>query len=408
MTTRAQFRDDPGFWRDAPSGAPRQRGANISIAGNHNRKLILTMIRAKGETTRLALAAETGLTPTAIFKIARDLVEDGLVLASRSNEKTRGQPSSLMRLNPDAAWSLGLNIERDRLTAVAVDFGGKARFRLSRNVSFADTGIVLTLMREVLAHLTERHDLPLSRFVGLGVAIPDDQAALDGADPGFAGLVSAKAGDRLRGLTDRPVTVESDTAAAAMGELLLGTGLEADTFVYLYVGAGLGAGLVVNGHYIRGAHGRSGGIGALPKVNLLKPSQTNLQKTLGDACLVSDLLRQLAAVGGHMTEAGAWSSLNAEAEQIVDRWINQAADFLYLPMLNAICLVDPDRIVVGGDLPEPIAERFCEVLSRRLSMHVGIHWPGRAARPGRLTSDPAAVGAASLALRDMWEPFTKP
>ena len=405
MATGIQFRDDPRFWRDVPEGAPKQLGANISVAGNHNRKLILKTIRARGETTRLSIAAETGLTPPAIFKISKDLVEEGLIVASRASEKARGQPTSLVRLNPDAAYSLGLNIDRDHLTVVAVDFAGRVRFRLRRNIALADTGVVLTLMRETLDHLKGRHDLPLGRFVGLGVAVPDDQGPPERLSD-FAGRPDAHIARALQKLTELPVTLESDTASAAIGELLFGTGLEANTFVYLYIGAGLGAGLVVNGQYIRGAHGRSGGIGALPKVNLLKPSQTNLQKTLGDACLVSELLSRLAEAGHSLHDADA-SSLDPAVNPIVEDWINRVADHLYLPMLNAICFIDPDRIVLGGDLPGPIAEPLCEVLSRRLSMHVGTHWPKRAVTAGRLVNDPAALGAASLALREMWEPSAK-
>ncbi len=72
-------------------------------------------------------------------------------------------------------------------------------------------------------------------------------------------------------------------------------------------------------------------------------------------------------------------------------------------MLTLLGSVDPDAILIGGQLPAALTEALCQEVSKRLSMHVGVHWPDRAVRPARVAADPAAVGAAVLAFQDVWE-----
>lgn len=56
-----------------------------------------------------------GLTAPAVFKIVAELLEEEWIVSTRVREGARGQPRSLLNINPHAAYALGLNIDRDRL-----------------------------------------------------------------------------------------------------------------------------------------------------------------------------------------------------------------------------------------------------------------------------------------------------
>ena len=58
-----------------------------------------------------------------------------------------------------------------------------------------------------------------------------------------------------------PIFVENDAAAAALGEMQFGLGQQYQSFFYILITAALGGGLVIDGHYFRGAAGRSGELG---------------------------------------------------------------------------------------------------------------------------------------------------
>lgn len=208
------------------------RGANISSAGRHNRKIILNAIRAQGDMTCGNLAELTGLTPPAVFKIARGLVDEGWVTRSRNSEKARGQPSHALQLNPDAAFALGLNIDRDHLTLVVVNFAGAVQKRFHRDARFAGPQEVRDFVIDSVNHL-ECHNAPLvARIAGLGVAIPDDlgSTVLPGQPPRYQDWNGICLEDLLDDIVDAPVVRENDAGAAAIGEMQFGAGLELGSF----------------------------------------------------------------------------------------------------------------------------------------------------------------------------------
>src|SRR5688572_23717619 len=71
-------------------GATQFRGANIVDAGQHNRGLVLQTIRAHGRIARSEIARFTGLSVPSVFKITKQLCEDGLTVADGRKNGLRG------------------------------------------------------------------------------------------------------------------------------------------------------------------------------------------------------------------------------------------------------------------------------------------------------------------------------
>src|SRR3546814_16442338 len=68
------------------------------------------------ETTRSELARVTGLTPPTIANITKRLEDLGLVKPAGRLQGRRGQPAMRIVLDPEGAFSIGLNIDRDHIT----------------------------------------------------------------------------------------------------------------------------------------------------------------------------------------------------------------------------------------------------------------------------------------------------
>ena len=405
MADASQFRDTV-FSRRANAETTRLRGANNASAGQHNRKIILQAIRARGTVRRNELAEMTGLTPAAVFNIARGLMAEDLLISTKVTSKARGQPAHDLTLNPDAAFTLGLNVDRDHLTLVVLDFVGAVRRRFHLPIAFAAPDQVRAFVSDCLDRLRNDGDVPMDRLSGIGLAIPDDlgSTTLPGQPEHYRQWDGVDAAALFGGLVGGPVVRENDAASAAIGERLFGAGVELESFFYVFIGAGLGGGLVINRRYIRGFHGRSGEIGFLPQVNPLRSRETNLQKTLGDAVLTATLLGDLRTQGFAEASLVTLDDLDAPADEIIAAWAGRVADYLYLPLLTIMSTVDPEAILIGGDLPRSVVNVLCAEISKRLSMHVGLHWQQMAVRPASVKHDPASVGAATLAFQDIWEP----
>jgi predicted NBD/HSP70 family sugar kinase len=365
--------------------------------------MILQATRVEGETTCARLAELMGLTAPAIFKITKELVADDWLTCSRGLSKVLGKPGHVFRLNPDAAFALGLNVGNDQLALVAVDFAGKVVSRFHRSARGLTADEVRPFVAEGIKCLARHDGRLISRVTGFGVAVSESPGTLAFPDlPGSLGeWLGTSLPDLLRSIGDIPITRENDAAAAAIGEMLVGAGLNLNSFFYLFVGAGLGGGLIINKQLVRGAHARSGDIGHLPQINPLRSSRTDLRKTLNNAVLTEDLLGVLHRRGYASATLDDLDQLDGGGQVIVDRWIEAVADYFYLPLLNVLYIVDPDAVLVGGSFPQSLMERLCEQIRRRLSMHVGTQWPQMGVRPAGVLADPAAVGAAVMAFHEI-------
>jgi len=364
----------------------------------------LQAIRAHAGVTRPELVKMTGLTTPTVGVIANQFLEEGLIFKSGRRNGERGQPASHLSINPDGAFSLGLNIDRDHLTLLAMDFSGAVRARISREVDFALPADTRAFLKHALEKIMKSKAVPVRRLAGFGVAMPDalGETRLPGQPAAYNGWSKLRVETLIQEQIDTPVYCENDAAAAAMGELYFGNGLHSNSFFYVLISAGLGGGLVINRQYFRGAHGRSGEVGFLPA------DDKSQGPTLGDTVLMRDLFVMLKKAGVQVSAPADLARLNGAARKSVHGWIVHVADQLYKPILTLVCGVDPDAVFIGGRLPAFIVDMLCDELNRKLSTTIGLSWPHALVKRAALAEDAAAMGAAILPFMDSFLPVGFP
>lgn len=368
-------------------------GTNLTRAGDHNQRVTLHAVRVNGPVTRSELALKTGLTPAAIANITNRLLNARLILNAGRLRGARGQPASKFVINPDSRFSIGLNVDRDHVTLVVLDFVGNVRGRASREIHFAKPGTVRNFYRRSVGQLLPRAGVTRDRLVGVGVAFPDDiaRAHLPDQPADYAAWASVRIEDLIRDVLGIPVFIENDAAAAAIGEMQFGSGHRYRSFFYLLVTAALGGGLVADGSYIRGATGRSGEIGWLRARNEAGDDQ-QLQNIVSLSCLY----KRLAEKGFRVATPHGLVRLGTAARSIVDRWIGESTEALVESFLAINCLINPQAVLIGGRLPAALIDRLASALNERLRV-LASQVPAIAPVSRALTSEDApAVGAAIL------------
>jgi predicted NBD/HSP70 family sugar kinase len=372
---------------------PELSGSNLQRAGDHNQRVTLHAIRVNGPVTRVALAQQTGLTPAAIANITSRLLKDRLILTAGRMHGARGQPATKLVVNPDSCFSIGLNVDRDHITLVLLDFAGRVHARSSREIQFAQPAAVRSFFERAVNQMLKRAGIARSRVIGVGVAFPDDIARAHLPDqPGdYAAWAAIKVDDLLRDVLGVPVFVENDAAAAAIGEMQFGSGHRYRSFFYLLITAALGGGLVVDGDYFRGAHGRSGEIGWLQDRDA-----AGRDMQLQNIVSLSALYSRLADGGHRISSPRKLARLGAGARAIVDRWIQESTEALVTSMVAINCLINPDAILIGGRLPAVLVDQLAASLNTRMADFAS-QLPAIAPVARAVTAaDAPAVGAAIL------------
>jgi predicted NBD/HSP70 family sugar kinase len=377
----------------AQTAGPQLSGTNLAHAGDHNQRVTLHAVRVNGPATRTELALKTGLTPAAIANITNRLLRGRFILRAGRVNGARGQPASKFAVNPDSCFSIGLNVDRDHVTLVVLDFAGKVRARASREIHFAKPATVRTFFQRSIGQLLAKAGIARSRLVGVGVAFPDDitRAHLPDQPADYAAWASVRIDDLIRDVLGIPVFIENDAAAAAIGEMQFGSGHRYRSFFYLLVTAALGGGLVADGSYFRGANGRSGEIGWLHAHNGAG-EDSQLQNIVSLSCVYSRLAEQ----GFRVASPRGLLRLAPSGRLIVDHWIHESTEALVSSFVAINCLINPEAILIGGRLPAPLVDQLAASLNQRMAAFAG-QIPAIAPVARALTSDDApAVGAAIL------------
>ena len=388
-----------GTERAARTG--RLAGTNLERAADYNQRVTLQAIRLNGEITRLDLARITGLTPPSIANITNRLLQENLILEIGKLRGKRGQPAKRLAINPDGCFSIGLNIDRDHVTIVALDLLGNVRGRVTEEVEFAMPAAVVSFARKAMDTMLKSRKISRELIIGTGIALPDDLGRINLPHrPSSYGVWSTVDIRKMfEGVLPGPVLVENDAAAAAIGELQFGHGLRSPTFFYILISAALGGGMVIDGYHFRGVDGRSGEIGFLPL-----RSRRTAARSLQEVVSLSALYELLAAKGRKVSRPDELRSLDARGSAVVDAWIEDAADFLTGPLLAVSCLVNPNAVLIGGRLPADLVDRLVETLNAKLPRRAGDVPSVAPVLRASMAADAPAIGAAILPLTEQLLP----
>ncbi len=370
-------------------------GTNLERAGDYNLRTVLQVIRIHGETTRIAIANQTGLTPPTIANITGRLIEMGLIRTAGRLHRGRGQPALKIELCPDGAFGIGLTIDRDHLAIAILDLSGRVRARATREIGFASPDDVLAFIRDTLGPTLVEGGVDRSRVLGVGVAMPDGvDRSLPNQTRGYDAWVGVDLETLLAPLLPWPIHRDNDAAAAALGEAQYDQDFECPSFFYLLITAGLGGGLIIDRSYHRGAHRRSGEIGLMPDPTADRPGAV-----VQDTVSLAGLQVRLAAAGLRLESPETLSEHDdPKLSAVLNQWIADSIASLIQPFVAVTTLFDPHAILIGGRLPAWLLNRLAEGLRQALA---GIELPARPViRPARTAQDAPAIGAAMLPFMD--------
>lgn len=379
------------------------QGATIEDAGAHNTRMVLRAIRAHGTLTKADLARQTGLAHPTVTNITKRLIARGLLRTAGMQRGGRGQPATRLVINPDGAYAIGINVDRDHITMVLADFAGTVKARLDQEIAFAMPEQVRSFYRRNLDRLLAMAGASQEAITGIGLALPDGLGEIDlpGMPRDYVQWSSTNLEALFADPLGRPIFVENDAAAAAIGEMQFGRGQREPSFFYILVSYGLGGGLVVGSRYDRGADGRSGEIGFMPVAAGEGTGQGPGTVPLQSIVSIAGLNRRLAQANRVPFTHGYAPGSDAVLQRIYDDWTEECARALVQPLIAVNLLINPGVVLVGGRLPMALLERLTQ-RTNLLLRSGGRDAPAIApVLPGALAEDASAVGAALLAFDDL-------
>jgi predicted NBD/HSP70 family sugar kinase len=389
----------------------QQRGSSQGGLRQYNERVVLQVVRLHGPLPAADIARHCKLTAQTVSLITKRLLEDGLLLKGEPQRGKVGQPSVPLRLNPDGAFAIGIKVGRRSMDVVLLDFTAQVRQRWQLDYTHADPD---TLLAEINLRLKDiRKKLgpaQRDRLQGIGIAAPLSM----GGWQQLLGLPDAVAqqwqrldlAGQVGRLTELPVTLIKDTAAACVAELVAGRGRSVPSFLYVFVDTFIGGGLVLDSQLRSGNSGNAGAVGSLPlwTVPAGGPLPTpQAQPITAPAQLLSvasllTLERAYAAAGLDVAALADARALQAPWLPHTQAWLAQAAAAIAQAVQSAACLLDLEGAILDGSFSRELLAAMLAQTQQALQRY---DWEG-VAQPqlmaGTIGSDARALGGALLPL----------
>jgi predicted NBD/HSP70 family sugar kinase len=227
---------------------------------------VLRQLRDQGPRSRATLAAELGLTRTAVSTLVTDLAERGLVRTGGLTRGGMGRPGTTVELDGHQVCGFGAEINVNHVSTLALDLRGavvsEQKLGLdARGVSAEEVVDRLAgLIRDSESDLARRGITPIGLTVGVAGLVDRDHDVLT-RGPNL-GWHDVPVGDLLRERLGAayPVAVDNEGNLAALAEATPGDPDRQDILV-IFGEVGVGGGIVAEGRLLRGRHGYAGEFG---------------------------------------------------------------------------------------------------------------------------------------------------
>ncbi|MGW6281557.1 ROK family transcriptional regulator [Kribbella sp. NPDC055071] len=396
-----------------------RRGTNLDRVGGFNDAVVLDAIRRSEHLSRVELAEVTGLSGQAISNIIRRLLVAGLVReAGRLRGAGLGKPRTLLELEPTGQYAVGVHLDPAVVTVVLLDLTGDVIARRRVETPYADDPVVLidgigSMIEDVIIAA----EAPRDRIIGVGIAAPgpvdvDRGVVVDPPNLSAWHLVPLR--DELHERTGLPVLLDKDVTAAAAAEKWAGGG---GSFVFFYLGTGVGAGLVIGDEVVRGASSNVGEIGHV----IVEPDgpvcfcgrrgcvgPTSQPRYLVQQAIQAGVVAQGIDLEDRRAVDAALAQLCADAAAgpgAAREILTALAGRIAKVVEDIANLLDLERVVFGGPHWEELAPLLADGVRAALDGRFLV----RAVHPfdvagTALGVDVAAIGAASLVLGQTFSP----
>lgn len=366
-------------------------------------------MRRSGSVTRPVLAERLGLSLPTVSVAVRELLRVGILSRNGYLESSGGRRAAVLTMNPGFLRSVGLSVSMSGVRGVIADLSGtvlkEERFDWEGELS---REIIMAALYEVTARLLDSEEaLP----TGIGVGITGLVGRRDGVSLRFPHVddwsnvpLATLLGERF----GPEVYVDNDVNAATIAELRFGKGRGVENFLYVFVGKGIGLGIVVNGSLYRGASGNAGEIGhvSVSDQGLLCHCGNYgcLETVAGPEAIVKDVRQAISSGAVSSVDLNGHGDVTIDAvleaaeagDRLAENVVVRAAGHLGRMIANMANLFDPQLIILGGLLSKGSArvmENIKSVFDSRVLANIA---PTVALDVSELGDVSAALGAADV------------
>jgi glucokinase len=341
--------------RSIPIGRP-------SVLRHTNALSILTLLRECGSCSRADLVRASGLSAPTVTNVVKDLLSENLIEPLGEGESSGGRPPDMIRFKAERGCILAVEISADSLSFLLADLNGNEldslKFALT-NRKTTPTAIC-GYIDKALQNLLRKQKKTREQLLILVVGVP----AIANVEEGSVLSISTLEGWRavplramLNKIVDCLVIIENDTNLAAQGEHYCGAAQTERDFVFISIGANVGAGIILGGRIHHGSQWSAGEIAYLRLPHILRRQPTihefgELETVLTSSGILKSWYGESRKASKSRKEKTAVDILDlaqagdSQAQKIVRLRSDIVSDII----VNLSLILNPGLVLLGGEI----------------------------------------------------------
>ncbi|MDQ0338679.1 glucokinase-like ROK family protein [Caldalkalibacillus uzonensis] len=336
-----------------------------------NTKRVIKLIREEGPLSRVEISERMDIPQPTITRIIEELLKENVLKEVGLGVSKGGRRPVLLGFNHQCYYAFGVELGRSKIKVALTDLEGNfLSLRMKETQPTEKISSILDYIHQTLEAILQETSVDRHKILGVGVGLPgplneNEQGCI--SPPNFYNEKEIPLRAMLQDILQFPVIIDNDANVAALAEKWFGQGIGVNNFMYIMADVGIGSGIVIDGELHRGLFGESGEIGhstidvygekcscgnygcletfsSLPKVverfrkklKLAMPDEPTLVADVDPETIHFEDIVAAACNGSHLAQ----------------QTIQEAGQYLGVGIANAVNLLAPELVIVGGKLSE--------------------------------------------------------
>ncbi|WP_242698234.1 ROK family transcriptional regulator [Bacillus sp. SD088] len=393
------------------------RTGDAKLIRELNTSIILDIIRKQGPISRAEISKVVKISPTTVASCINALMKDSLVMESGTGVSSGGRKPILVQLNPNDRFLIGVAVNASKITIAAFNLYANVQKKISHsllNETYSDiSDFMINLLQEFLEDFDQKENC-------LGISITF-QGIVD-ADKGVVvynpklNMLNVSLKDKIEDALHIPTYIDNDTNGSLLAEKGYGHYQQAKNLIYVTIGDGVGASILVNDAIYRGHLGGAGefghttinfngpvcecgNIGCLENYVSWQTIHSRIEEELGHGrkSIMSEWLKE-----NEQLTIEKFQQAVLQEDPLALSILDDVAFYLGIGLVSIINLFNPEKIIVGGELANNIPYFIRRLNEFVLSHSLETHTKEFAILPSSFGDDSEVIGAASILLDDLF------
>lgn len=389
-----------------------------------NETLILNAIRRHSPISRTDITRMTGLSGATVTKFVDNLLQTGFVKEDGYDDSRGGRRPTLLKLVPEASFTVGVDLGADNLRAVVIDLEAKIIAKIAKKTK-ADEGKERILKRiiEIIHQVINVSGVEREKIKGIGIGISgviDHQKGVCLFFPNIKGWENVPVKRLLEEEFRMEVSVDDSSRMAALAEHWCGFARKVENFIFIKVGVGVGSGIFTNGQLYRGSRGTAGELGhttidengprcqcgnrgcleiLVSGPGIIRRTRERLEEG------VVSLIERMSAGDLAKVTPEIVAQAARKGDKLAFNIMEKTGEYLGTGIANAVNLFNPELVIIGGGISRA-GDLFLDTIKRTVKARA-LHTASTSVdiKLSELGDTTAAQGAAILVLKNIFKSY---